>query len=1097
MQKYLLKIVCLLLIISFNEKISAQISLVKDINDNPGSIREPSDYGNIFCECGDYLFFIADTEKGREVWRTDGTSEGTILIKDINPGFGDMVESLLLCNANNQVFFSGNDGLHGSEIWITDGNANGTRLVKDVTPGIKGANTLLGVVGNTLYFFSDSNQDDQWEIWKSDGAEDNTLLVSNVPMVGYPNVFQTVASDTHVFMYISSGDNTFRALWAIEAASGNSQKILDANWIHSIQRIGTKVLFVSGDESGASNKLWLSDGTEMGTVMVKDFGWQVPHGFHKFQDRLLFNNSGEIWISDGTEDGTTFLTSGYMDAAVAVGNNFFGFGFDFQQDSYRFFKTDGTSIDNKYVDVNNGDIRMYSDIAVLGNDLIMQYYDSNVGKEVGRIDMALGNFELLKDIKPGEGNSEPKSWISWKDKIYFLADDGSNGSEIWTCDGTTGGTVLLKNAFAGTGNAFSLGSSGRNLATSQGILQLLASPSGPNVYLDKKLFTSDGTEQGTVVKFDFASFGWRIFVGNIGDDLIYFHSNKFYKTNGLTTDVTLIKDNTAFTSGYRFMPNSYRLDDKLFFQYEIFGSGQAGFEFWVTDGTEEGTHVLKDINPGVASGSSGKGIILGSNFIFDAKDVDNGSELWISDGTTEGTLLLKDINEGPSDSSPNAFALLQGNVVFTCDENSTGSELWITDGTMSGTILLKDIIPGTEGSNPTNLTSIGNVVLFTLYNEQTGWSLWRTDGTELGTQWVKEINSSGSKSYNFPTNFKSINRKVFFSADNGESGMELWVSDGTSRGTIMIDIVEGSLGSSPSLFTDVNGVVYFQANLSLFRTNGTAMGTSKISDLEPLEIIHIDNWIYFTAPHPDYGTELFKTEFKKLDQQIVFEPIEEKTFGGQPFLIEASASSGLPVTITNGEELKISNTTATIIKPGKTEVSIRQPGDALYNEVSVTQTFCILPPKPTVSATGLSAPILLSSSDEGNQWYESTQPIDGANDKSFEPPLSGTYKVNVTIEGCVSEFSLEETIIITGIESVDDQISFYPNPAHEKVSIKALQGSGTLQIDIFDLHGQRLGTYTLESNEVTDHAVVNYPNGLYLIKIVTGKKVSYSKLIKE
>lgn len=66
----------------------AQVYLVKDINTAPSHMRAENNYTNEFCPCGDYLFFPAKTDKGNELWRTDGTSSGTILLKDINVGIG-------------------------------------------------------------------------------------------------------------------------------------------------------------------------------------------------------------------------------------------------------------------------------------------------------------------------------------------------------------------------------------------------------------------------------------------------------------------------------------------------------------------------------------------------------------------------------------------------------------------------------------------------------------------------------------------------------------------------------------------------------------------------------------------------------------------------------------------------------------------------------------------------------------------------------------------------------------------------------------------------------------------------------------------------
>lgn len=1068
----------------------AQVSLVKDINTSPAHLREANDYSNVFCSCGDYLFFPAMTVKGNELWRTDGTASGTVMVKDMAIGSGGGFVTDMACNGSGKVLFLGTDGVYGNELWVSDGTANGTRMVKDVTPGAGGI-SILGRWNNIVFFFADHDANGEKEIWKSDGTEANTTMVTTFG--GYSGVFTATSSDTHVFFkpFNSVSQQEF---WVLNPVTGDVQKLLEGKTINSYQSIGNKVMFSVYDPV-EQYSLWASDGTPGGTTKIKSSGLGFLQSFFRFNNKLIFTLSGTTWISDGTEAGTVPLTGGYTDAGVVVGNYFYGFGYNFSVASTRFFKTDGTTVDNTYLDGDLSDVKMFHTIPLVNNKLILQHYNPDTGAELGAGDITQQNFALLKDIKPGTEGSEPRGWAVFKDRAYFFADDGVNGHEIWSTDGTAAGTSLLKHIATGTANAFSEVSA---IAISEGKLQLLAASPGED-WSASDLYSSDGTEAGTTFKFDFES-AFPVMFGSITTDLIYYNNRKFYKTNGSTASVTLVKDlSSEILSSGSIRRTYYTLGSRLVFAMSTSTiNGSAGSEYWVTDGTEAGTHILKDINPAGASGVSGNGAILNSQLIFDGSTPAEGAELWSTDGTEAGTTLLKDINPGTSPSKPLNFTYFKNKVVFTAAEGDHGNEVWITDGTAAGTVLLADIVPGATGSDARGFTAVGDYLLFIAYDAEMGWCLWKTDGTTEGTRFVKDI-ESGNEKNNGPGNFTASGNKLYFTATDAAYGKEIWVSDGTAQGTHVIDRVPGPQGSEPFLLTPIRDLLYFRSSGAFWRTNGTIAGTVKVSDLEPMEIVYLDNWIYFTAAHPDYGAELFKVAFNKESQQITLTQIDNKIMGSTPFVIEATASSGLPVTIVSEEELSLAGATATILKPGTVKVTVQQPGDALFDPAPpVSQTFCILPVKPvvTLSSDPSGDPVLTSSSEIGNQWFRQTDAVIGATEKNFQPGENDAYKVQVTIDGCVSDFSDEFYVIVTGVEETYSNVTVYPNPAKDVVYIKA-NNAGSALLNIIDLQGKKLGTHQLQAGGLVEQSLADYPKGMYLIQLVREKGTSYMKLVKQ
>ncbi len=279
---------------------------------------------------------------------------------------------------------------------------------------------------------------------------------------------------------------------------------------------------------------------------------------------------------------------------------------------------------------------------------------------------------------------------------------------------------------------------------------------------------------------------------------------ELWKTDGTVGGASLIKDvNPGSASGIWSIDGAV-FEGKLYF---VGDDGTHGRELWVSDGTAAGTQLVADINPGSGDSSPQSLVVFNNNIVFSAHTDTAGRELWSSDGTGVGTQLIADINqEASKHSSPISFLEFNNELLFTAFDGPTGRELWKTDGTPTGTVLLKDIRPGNSGSinsyySEGFFTEASGEVFFLAYgNTTTGTELWKTDGTTEGTQLVKDIYPGGQSAFQYAEQSRrpihAFNNRIFFAANDGSHGMELWTSDGTEAGTVLVkDINPGGESS--------------------------------------------------------------------------------------------------------------------------------------------------------------------------------------------------------------------------------------------------------------------------------------------------------------
>src|SRR5207253_8433349 len=109
---------------------------------------------------------------GTGVWKTDGTPQATALI----PGSAAGSSVTGLTASMGRVFYSAYDRDHGSELWTSDGTAAGTMMVRDINPGPEGSYPAGLVDVDGLLYFSADDGVHGIEVWRSAGTSAQTTL---------------------------------------------------------------------------------------------------------------------------------------------------------------------------------------------------------------------------------------------------------------------------------------------------------------------------------------------------------------------------------------------------------------------------------------------------------------------------------------------------------------------------------------------------------------------------------------------------------------------------------------------------------------------------------------------------------------------------------------------------------------------------------------------------------------------------------------------------------------------------------------------------------------------------------------------------------
>jgi len=359
------------------------------------------------------LFQGRNGASGAELWRSNGTAAGTLLVKDLHPGPGSSLPGEFT-RAGGSVFFRSDAGTSVEKLWKTNGTRAGTQLLHAVEQfhnfGFFSPRDLTAL-GNSLLFLGSCCVDSAPELMRSDGTVIGTVSLSTTPGA---NPAESIVPLGNQILYQGGPDRT--DLWRSDGTSAGTFPLLSG--VLSIERFLADssaardgVLLFAGSASGSGEELWQSDGTVAGTHLAAEIvpgsGSKRLGPFATTGPVVFFAAGGELWKNDA--GGTSLVRALPGNPSVGIRS-----------------------------------------LTALGGKVYFTYDDGTHGRELWVSDGTAAGTRLFADIQPGAGSSDPRHLHAEGTILLFAASDGVHGVEPWRTDGTAPGTRMIQDIAPGS-----------------------------------------------------------------------------------------------------------------------------------------------------------------------------------------------------------------------------------------------------------------------------------------------------------------------------------------------------------------------------------------------------------------------------------------------------------------------------------------------------------------------------------------------------------------------------------------------------------------------------------------------------------------------
>jgi len=773
---------------------------------------------------GSHLFFVATRGGQRELWKTDGTPAGTVPVKNIwtdySGGMGGPEDRSsnphgLTASVAGKLFFAASDN-RGTELWTSDGTEAGTVIVADLSQalpigGPRSSDPADIVAWKSGVLFTATDGSSPRKMWMTDGSKDGTFPVQ--PYITNPSHLVVGAGG----VFCAGESEGQLGVWK---TSPGFFELPESEPIAAFDGLGEIVPFgegvIAAVSRGGNSGIWYSDGQYLGDetyVPIDPLGSTFASDLTVSGNSVFFTaddkrRGRELWVTDGTLAGTDIAAdihqgpaaSGprrltpFKDGVALVADN----GLDGRE---LWYADRTTRAPVMLADTNpNGDgiddfsSASFAAVARYGDKL---YFGADGGDGEGRrlwtSDGTLSGTNVLRGtldaFEPMFSSAAYAASAVVGGVMYFAADDGVTGKELWKSDGTAVGTVRVADLTPGA-----QGSSIAEMATVGNVVVFAA---------NGKLWSTRGTSATTVALADgrFAGFtkvGSVLFAERDGCEL--------WRTDGTTIGTRLVESTQVFPGIGR--TATAVVGDSIYYVKYRTSLTQSGYT--LRRATPEGG--ITTVVPVGTFEFFGNLLTVRGGLLFEAsswndKDGTWDWALWTTGGGGDGYARFDAIDSydlGSVGSSSEGIAYVNVRDATKGESSLATRTLWRTDGTTAGTRKVSTVQTATDqlGGYYGGMWSTGGKM----------FRLWRTD-TEWNVGQLRVVGGADAAVISICDGVEeivgTIGNKVVFRVRDNSFGVHLAITDGTIAGTSILPDAPKDTQTAGRVFSESLGTTGF------------------------------------------------------------------------------------------------------------------------------------------------------------------------------------------------------------------------------------------------------------------------------------------------